>query len=97
MCKDMCSTMIEGCEKCIITKFEKEYSASGFSCEEIFMVIHLLGYNENTVEYIKQQYKNMKIKICSKNKCCTCPVNEARHGIAPCLEIYIGMDLLKEV
>ena len=74
MCNNMCSTMIEGCEKCMIAKFEEEYNISGFNCETIFMAIHLLGYNENTAEYIKQQYRNMKTKICSKYKCSTCPV-----------------------
>ena len=57
-------------------------------------------YNADTAEYIKEQYKNMKSNLCAKRKCDDCfihDINRAKCYDMFCFQIYVGLNLLKEV
>lgn len=101
---EMCDIMCEeynDCTNCIVCKFKNKYNINiEDNCEAILIAINLLGYNADTAEYIKEQYNNMKSKLCANHKCNDCfihDINRTKCYDMFCFEIYIGMDLLREV
>ena len=72
ICDNMCDEYRD-CSDCIVCKFKNKYDINiEDNCEAVYIAIHLLGYNANTAEYIKEQYKNMKSNLCAKRKCDDC-------------------------
>ena len=99
----LCSSLCErkkGCVDCKIKQFKNKYNIRISNCKVIFMAAELLGYNESTAKFIEDQYWDEKNKICSKINCSECYIYDIEH-FSPitlsCLEIYIGLILLKDV
>ena len=100
ICDNMCDEYRD-CSDCIVCKFKNKYDINiEDNCEAVYIAINLLGYNASTAEYIKEQYKNMKSNLCAKRKCNDCfihDINRAKCYDMFCFQIYVGLNLLKEV
>ena len=101
--KDLYNEMCDKCEDCYhceLDKFMVEHNCEFIPCEAIFMATHLLGFSEETSDFLKQQYKN-KDKMCSKTKCSKCDMYTINrmtyHSNLICFEVYIASILLKDV
>ena len=99
LCELLCESK-NGCTKCEIREFKDKYDIRIDNCEAIFMAAELLGYNESTARFIEDLYKNKRNEFCSKVNCSECYIHDINH-YSPinlsCLEIYIGLNLLKDV
>ena len=90
----------KGCVDCKIKQFKNKYNIRISNCKVIFMAAELLGYNESTAKFIEDQYWDEKNKICSKINCSECYIYDIEHFspiTVSCLEIYIGLILLKDI
>ena len=101
--KDLYNEMCDKCEDCYhceLDKFMVEHNCEFIPCEAIFMATHLLGFSEETSDFLKQQYKN-KDKMCLKTRCCDCDIYTIKcmssHSNLICSEIYVALILLKDV
>ena len=98
MYNTMCDS-IDDCSNCVINDFVNKYENS-CSCETIFMALQLLGNSKDTNDFLEQQRENMRRDYCDKNKCTDCHVRmilSENNYTLTCLEIYVGMALLKDV
>ena len=99
LCELLCESK-NGCTKCKIREFKSKYDIRIDNCEAIFMAAELLGNSKDTNDFLEQQRENMRRDYCNKNKCTDCHVrmalSENNYTLA-CLEIYVGMTLLKDV
>ena len=99
LCEFLCESKND-CTKCKIREFKSKYDIRIDNCEAIFMAAELLGYNESTARFIENLYKNKRNEFCSKVNCSECYIHDINH-YSPinlsCLEIYIGLSLLKDV
>ena len=89
------------CNECNVKKFMEQYDNGFIPCMAIFMATYLLGFNKNTADFIKHQYKN-KDKMCdSMIKCDDCDMHAIRYindnKNLSCFEVYIASILLKNV
>ena len=88
------------CDGCDIKNFMDQYDNNSLPCSAVFMAAYLLGFNKNTADFIKHQYKN-KAKMCSKTKCSKCDMytinRMSYHSNLICFEVYIASILLKDV
>ena len=67
-------------------------------CTDVYVII--FDHNESTARFIENLYKNKRNEFCSKVNCSECYIHDINH-YSPinlsCLEIYIGLNLLKDV
>ena len=94
----MCDS-IDDCSNCVINDFVNKYE-NNCSCETIFMALQLLGNSKDTNDFLEQQRENMRRDYCNKNKCTDCRVRmvlSENNYTLTCLEMYVGMALLKYV
>ena len=102
--KDLYNEMCDKCEDCYhceLDKFMVEHNCEFIPCEAVFMATHLLGFSEETSDFLKQQYKN-KDKMCdSMIKCDDCDMHAIRYindnKNLSCFEVYIASILLKDI
>lgn len=96
---EMCNKY-DTCGQCDISKFIAEYNCELIPCEAVFMAVRLLGFNKETSDFLKQQYKN-KDKMCPKTRCCDCDIYTIKcmssHSNLICSEIYVALILLKDI
>ena len=89
------------CDGCDVKIFMDQYDNNSLPCMAVFMAAYLLGFNKNTSDFLKQQYKN-KDKMCdSMIKCDDCDMHAIRYindnKNLSCFEVYIASILLKNV
>lgn len=89
------------CDQCDVKNFMDQYDNNSLPCSAVFIAAHLLGFNKNTGDFLKQQYKN-KDKMCdSMIKCDDCDMHAIKcvngNENLSCFEIYIASILLKDI
>ena len=87
------------CKECEIDKFRENFNIKEkqMNCGAVYIVMKLLGCNEYSAEYYKDQRHRLK-KICHENdgRCFRCKFRNGTEGIN-CLCYIIGKDLLRDV
>ena len=88
------------CTTCNIKHFKEKYDIECDLCMRTFIVQYLLGDNEDTANFYKEEFKNFK-DMCENTSCKNCEVarirNESKKIDADCVIIYFAIKLLKDV
>ena len=99
---DLCS-IYDNCNKCSIEKFRAKYNIDHNCCLSTYIVKYLLGDNDATAEFFKNQYLEFR-EMCSVSSCTVemCKIKRVKGKCRDlenikCLALYIAIKLLKDV
>ena len=89
------------CATCPVVKFEISGDIDHNDCYSINITRYLLGDNVNATEFYNTQYREFK-NMCIGKECNDCEIKKIKNKYeelnnAECLELYIAVNLLKDV
>lgn len=90
----------DNCNGCIVNAFIKKYKIDEDMryCNSIYIIIHLLGINDNAAEFFVQQYE-LWSRIIIHMSCRSCENNRISldYMVISCFDCFLIHQLFKEV
>ena len=89
------------CAECPVIKFEIIGDIDHNDCYSIYITRYLLGDNVNAAKFYKVQYREFR-NMCTRRGCDDCKIKKIKNKYkelsnSECLELYIAVNLLKDV